>query len=122
MQIGRKIYYEKATGNVLLDTGEREGSVIETTTEQDFESYVVLQARVPKTVGVIQLPFGQDRDKFSTHTYHADFETEAIIWGDALVPLEPANELQELKDNQLVIMDVLATLTEGMLSAGTITL
>jgi hypothetical protein len=57
MQIGRRIYYELATGNVIQDTGEREGSVVETTTEQDFASYASLAERVPATVGVIELEF-----------------------------------------------------------------
>ena len=34
MQIGRRIYYDKTTGNVILDTGEREGHVVPTTVEQ----------------------------------------------------------------------------------------
>lgn len=124
MQIGRKIYYEKSTGNVILDTSEREGSVVGTTTEQDFASYVALSQRVPETVGVIQRPFGQDREKFGIYAYHVDPVAEAIIWGEPFTPYspQPANDLQELKDNQLILMDVLATLTEGMLAAGTLSL
>ncbi len=65
MQIGRKIYYEKATGNVLVDTGERQGSVIETTQEQDFETYQALAERVPETVGYIQLEYGEYAQDFA---------------------------------------------------------
>jgi hypothetical protein len=64
LNVGRKIYYEKSTGNVLVDTGERSGSVIETTTVLDFESYVTLQERVPETVGIIQLDYGQFSQDF----------------------------------------------------------
>jgi hypothetical protein len=63
-KIGRKIYYDKSTGNVILDTGEKMGAVIETTIDQDFETYEVLKQRVRDTVGVIQLEYGQ---------YAADF-------------------------------------------------
>lgn len=63
-QIGRKIYYDKITGNAILDTGEKMGAVIETTVDQDFETYQALKERVRDTVGVIQLEFGQ---------YAADF-------------------------------------------------
>ena len=63
-QIGRRIYYEKVTGKVILDTGERSGYVVETTIDQDFETYAVLAERVRETVGVIQLEYGQ---------YAADF-------------------------------------------------
>jgi hypothetical protein len=62
--VGRKIYYDKTTGNVILDTGEKMGFVQETTIDQDFEMYAALKERVRDTVGVIQLEFGQ---------YAADF-------------------------------------------------
>ncbi|MEL3959412.1 hypothetical protein NST17_19865 [Caldifermentibacillus hisashii] len=58
-RIGRKIYYDKATGNVILDTGERMGTVVETTIDQDFETYQALKERVRDTVGVIQLEYGR---------------------------------------------------------------
>lgn len=64
MEIARKIYYEKATGNVLVDTGERSGSVVETTIEQDFASYLALQGLVPETVGVAQFEYGQFSEDF----------------------------------------------------------
>lgn len=76
MQIGRKLYYELLTGVVIVDTGEREGSVIETTWDQDFESYVYLSERVPSTVDVIQLEFGQFAQDFTTcKNYKVDVST-----------------------------------------------
>lgn len=64
-RIGRKIYYDKLTGNVLLDTGERVGFVLPTTIDQDFESYEELKQRVRETVGVIQLEYGQYAEDFA---------------------------------------------------------
>jgi len=64
MQIGRKIYYDKLTGNVLVDTGERLGSVRETTTEEDYQTFIVLSERVSETVGVAQLEYGQYSQDF----------------------------------------------------------
>ncbi|MED5050671.1 hypothetical protein P9850_02140 [Anoxybacillus rupiensis] len=64
-QIGRKIYYDKATGNVIVDTGEMMGAVVETTVDQDFETYQALKERVRDTVGVIQLEFGQYAQDFA---------------------------------------------------------
>lgn len=63
--IGRKIYYDKATGNVIVDTGEMMGAVVETTIDQDFETYQALKERVSDTVGVIQLEFGQYAQDFA---------------------------------------------------------
>lgn len=75
--IGRKIYYELATGNVIVDTGERTGDVVETTTEQDFETYASLTERVPESVGSLQLEFGQYRDDFTLcNGYRVDVSVE----------------------------------------------
>lgn len=81
MKIGRKLYYEMATGNVLVDTGERSGDVIETTTEQDFTSYTALQGRVPETVGVVQLEYGQFAEEISRYSIRIDPATGEILWG-----------------------------------------
>lgn len=79
MQLGRTIYYDKATGNVIVDTGEREGSVVETTFEQDFEAYAALAERVPATVGHIQLNFGQySQDFMECNGYRVNPDTEEI--------------------------------------------
>ncbi|MBB6689862.1 hypothetical protein H7B90_00460 [Cohnella xylanilytica] len=64
MRFGRRIYYEKETGNVIHDTGERFGDVIETTLEQDFRAYISLAERVPETVGMLQLDYGQYSQDF----------------------------------------------------------
>lgn len=76
MQIGRRIYFDKATGNVIVDTGERGGHVIETTVEHDFEVYTVLAERVRETVGVLELEYGQYAQDFeSCNGYRVNPET-----------------------------------------------
>lgn len=65
-QIGRKIYYEKSTGNKIVDTGERQGAVVETTVQQDFESYSELSERNPESVDLIVLEFGELSEDFAT--------------------------------------------------------
>jgi hypothetical protein len=122
MEIGRKIYFDKVTGNALQDCGERQGNVIETTQEQDFASYVSLSERVPSTVGVIQLAFGQYADKFGVNYYSINTVTNAIVWGALIVPDAPIPQPtnQEVIDNQLILMDVLGTMFEAMLVKGTV--
>ncbi|BBI31463.1 hypothetical protein [Cohnella abietis] len=66
MQIGRRIYYDKGTGNVIVDTGERSGSVAETTIEQDFAIYAALAEYALETVGCLQLDYGQYEQDFAT--------------------------------------------------------
>lgn len=58
MQVGRRIYTDKKTGLLILDTGECYGDVLETTIEQDFEVYKSLNKRVPETVEIIKLEYG----------------------------------------------------------------
>ena len=86
MKIAKKIYYDLATGNVIEEIGEREGSVRETSIDEDFQSYIALSERVVDTVGVIQLTYGEDREKFGLYAYHIDIETSLIAWD--LTPIQ----------------------------------
>ena len=78
--IGRKIYYELATGDVILIVPEKHGqNAINTTKEQDFQMYDVLTARNPDTVGVIQLEYGQYSAEFqSARSVHVNPETQEL--------------------------------------------
>lgn len=81
MQIGRKIYYDLATGNIILERESRSGSAVvaDTTTEQDFVAYASLAEHVPSTVGEIQLEFGQfDPDFMECNGYRVNPETQEI--------------------------------------------
>lgn len=78
--IGRKLYYELATGDVILITPEKHSEfAINTTKEQDFQMYDVLAARNPDTVGVIQLEYGQYSAEFqSARSVHVNPETQEL--------------------------------------------
>ena len=79
MEIGRKIYYQKATGNVLLDTGEHSGAVIGTTIEQDFQLYSALNGLNPDAIGCLQLDYGQLSDNFEgCYGYQIDITKNPI--------------------------------------------
>jgi hypothetical protein len=80
MEIGRKIYYDKTTGNVYVDVVERSGDVVETTQEDDFQVYTALHGIDPITVGAIQLEFAQYADNFKKYPFHIDPATEQIVW------------------------------------------
>lgn len=92
MEIGRKIYYDKATGNVIIDTGEKVGDVVKTTREQDFASFKVLNERVEETVGMIELEFGQYNVEFreSWGRFRVNPETEKLEFSyDPIDPEQP---------------------------------
>lgn len=79
MQIGRRIYFEKATGNVLVDTGEREGFVMPTTVEQDIEVYKALSERNRETFDYIELEYGQyAQDFIECNGYRVNPETKQL--------------------------------------------
>lgn len=80
MEVGRKIYYEKNTGNVILNTGERSGDVVQTTDEEDFSTYSALAERVPETVGVIRLEYG---------AFASDYTEGGVITRIDLKTMEP---------------------------------
>lgn len=66
MQIGRRVYYDKSTGNVLVNTGEKNGDVTSTTVAQDFQTYTALSGLVPSNVGMMELPYGHLVQDFMT--------------------------------------------------------
>lgn len=78
--IGFKLYYEKATGNEILTIPEvHNAKATETTKEQDFATYPVLQARDPETVGVKQLAYGENRDAFQlANSWKVNVETDEL--------------------------------------------
>lgn len=64
MKVGRKIFYDKL-GNIIINTGERQGSVVSTTIEQDIVSYTALSERNRETFDVLELPFGAYAQDFA---------------------------------------------------------
>ncbi|SCG82731.1 hypothetical protein DW1_1158 [Proteiniborus sp. DW1] len=114
-KIGKKIYYDKITGDIILTTSERIGNVRETTTEEDFQTYQALKERVPDTVGIIQLEYGQySQDFIECNGYRVNLETMQLEFSypDPNTPPEEQeivyqNPLsEELKEAKLRITDL----------------
>lgn len=63
--IGRRLYYDVNTGHILIEVGERKGYVVETTVEQDIQTFKVLSARVRESFDYIQLEYGQYAQDFA---------------------------------------------------------
>lgn len=80
-QIGKKIYYDKNTGELIYAVNERMGAVIETTAEQDRETFTALAERNENSYDVIQLEYGQYREDFvQSSSYRVDVDTKEIIF------------------------------------------
>lgn len=123
--IGRKIYYDKVTGNVILDTDEMVGFVTPTTIDEDFETYKALKERVRDTVGVIQLEYGQYAEDFAQcNGYLVNPETLELEFSypdpNATEPQEPvyrkplSEELEETKQAIAELTLLLAQTQGGM--------
>lgn len=123
MQIGRKIYFDKITGNVIVDKGEMQSDVRETTQAEDFVSYVALAERVPETVGVVQLEYGQyDQDFAECNGYRVNITTKTLEFSypDPSIPVEepvyqkPLTEqileLETKTDNAIIELTMLIAL------------
>ncbi|WP_339267877.1 hypothetical protein MKY48_28160 [Paenibacillus sp. FSL W8-0187] len=131
MNIGSKIYFDKSTGDVILNTGERTGWVVETTREQDFKAYTSLSKRVPETVGMIQLEYGAYTEDYAAggRITRVDLETLKPLFTypdptNPETPQEPQPPLTEqmsaLKtENETLknrVSDVEMTITEILFS------
>ncbi|WP_394137422.1 hypothetical protein [Cytobacillus oceanisediminis] len=122
-KIGRKIFYDTATGNIIIDTGERQGAVIATTIEQDIATFTALSERNLETFDVIELPFGYRAQDFAECIgYRVNLEKLATVTdkGEAIefaypdpngevtepVYVKPLSvEIEELKSKQLTAND-----------------
>ncbi|MFF2795399.1 hypothetical protein [Lysinibacillus xylanilyticus] len=80
--IGFKIYYEIETGDVILTIPEKNNfGAVETTKEQDFIMFDVLQARNPETIDFIQLEFGQYQSDFQTaRSWKVEVKTRQVLF------------------------------------------
>lgn len=92
-KIGKKIYFSKETGVPIVVTAEIFTGGVETTTEQDFKEYAALAERVPETVGMIQLEYGQYAQDFAEcNGYRVNPETGEIEFSYPDDPNIPGNQ------------------------------
>jgi len=127
MKIGRKIYFDAQTGNVLINTGQRQANVIPTTVEQDVAVYTVLSERNRESFDYIELEYGQYAQDFvECKGYRINPDTKQIEFSypdpNEVEPSEPvyqvplSEEVEQLKERQdateNAILDLI--LTGGM--------
>jgi hypothetical protein len=104
-KIGRRIFYDLLTGNIILDKGEMQGSVVQTTVDQDFFTFLELKQRDKATVGVKELNFGEFSQDFATcNGVRVDLTTKELLFtypseGESTVtPEKPlTTQVSELK-------------------------
>ena len=88
--LGKRIYYLKVDGRVIIDTGEAEGWVNQTTTEDDWRIYSELSKYNKSEVDFIELQFGEFRTEFAECTsYRVNVETKTLEFDYTPVPEPP---------------------------------
>lgn len=65
MRIGRKIYYDNITGVPIIDTGQWDNAISDTTIEEDVSNYTVLTERNRDSFDVLTLDYGQYQQDFA---------------------------------------------------------
>lgn len=92
-QIGRRIIFDTQTGKIIMDTGEMQGS----------DGSLIPREPI-NGLDYIDLPYGQDSDKFNRiKSYHVDPTSKTVVFDELYDPIQtPEERIQEL-ENQLLI-------------------
>jgi hypothetical protein len=127
MKVGRKIYYDLATGTHLVDTGEMDNVWANPqTVDQDIATFTTLSERNRDTFDVIELPFGAYAQDFAEcggykvnpTTKELEFAPKPITPDEPLVFGKPFSEqikeqkqyTQQLNDDLMSLSDYVTTL------------
>lgn len=80
MKIGKKIFYDIETGEVLVDTGERNGKyAVQISTGNAIQIYKLLSERNQDTFDYIELEYGQYAQDFAgCNGYRVNPETKEL--------------------------------------------
>lgn len=92
MKIGRKIFFDKINGNIILDKGEMQGGVVEETIDEIITKFTALSERNRETFDVLELPFGayaQDFAECSGYRVNVETKTLEFSYPDPNAPEEP---------------------------------
>lgn len=104
-QIGSKIYYLISNGNVILNTGDMMGCVVETSFDEDYNNYTDLNKYAKDSIGCLKLEYGELGKLLADHkanSFKVDVSSSphklAFEWidYDTGEPGEPPKTMEEL--------------------------
>lgn len=78
MDIGKRVYFDIKTGEVILNTGERSGDVIPLTPAQEIKTYQALRERVPGTFSYVEFEYGVHREQESLGGYISKIDITSV--------------------------------------------
>ena len=58
-EIGTKIYYLKSNGNIIIESGDMMGCVVETSFDEDYNNYTDLSKYAKDSIGCLKLEYGE---------------------------------------------------------------
>lgn len=79
MNVGKMIFYDKVTGERIVDTGEWSNVNIKKTVDQQIATYTELSERNRDTFDVLELPYGAYSQDFAEcNGYRVNVETKTL--------------------------------------------
>jgi len=103
--IGKKIYYELTTGTTILMIPQKHSeNAVNTTKEQDFIMFDVLNGRNPSQVGVKQLDYMQYENNFEmATTFMIDINTNEVLFQYPVFKVSQSDIIEALKSENVVL-------------------
>lgn len=104
-QIGSKIYYLISNGNVILNTGDMIGCVVETSFDEDYNNYTDLSKYAKDSIGCLKLEYrelGKLLEEHKANSFKVDVSSNPhkLIFEwidyDTGKPVEPPKTMEEL--------------------------
>ena len=105
LKLGTKIYYLISNGNVILDTGDMMGCVVETSIDEDYNNYTDLNKYAKDSIGCIKLEYGElgkllEEHKANSFKVDISSQPHKLIFEwidyDTGEPAEPPKTMEEL--------------------------
>jgi hypothetical protein len=97
-QIGRRIIYDTTTGKIIMDMGEMQGT----------DGSLIPRDTI-NGLDYIDLPYGQDSDKFSrVKSYHVDVTSKSVVFDELYdPPVDKDAEILQLQQQLLQAQGVI---------------
>ena len=104
-EIGTKIYYLKSNGNIIIESGDMMGCVVETSFDEDYNNYTDLSKYAKDSIGCLKLEYGELGKLLADHKANS-FKVDVSSSPHKLVfewidydtgePAEPPKTMEEL--------------------------
>lgn len=104
-KIGTKIYYLKSNGNIIIESGDMMGCVVETSFDEDYNNYTDLSKYAKDSIGCLKLEYGElgkllEEHKANSFKVDVSSNPHKLVFEwidyDTGQPVEPPKSVEEL--------------------------